>query len=174
MLNPHKMYKQDKARQHKSKVTWGPSGKPKSGMSGSTCYEHYNVDWTVHRLTPEILDRAKEGGRVHKKIHKGVNKFASEGTTGHMNKTELANHMRATSPRWGDGHAPGRHMRKVKPRPTSVNVNGKHAAVAVGGVAAVAGGAYYYRHRKNKLERVENPHHKGFHATHLAIAGRRH
>lgn len=173
MLSPYKMYKFDVQNQHKKKVTWGPKGNPLPSIGkGSLCYEHYNVDWAVHRLTPEVMDRSKTGGRAHRTLaslaerHSGAEGVAPE---------KMAQHLRNTSPRWGEGHAPGRRPRYAKPRPTSVNVSRKTVYVVAGAAAVGAGGAYYYRRRKNKLERVRKAqHHDTFTATHSAITAKRH
>lgn len=66
-MSPVKLYRHDMKNQ-RVKRTWGPKGKPAAGCSGSICYRHKNVDWTVHRLAPTLNER---GGPRRKKIIQG-------------------------------------------------------------------------------------------------------
>lgn len=155
MLSPVKLYKQDMQTQRKP-VTWGPKGKPKAGCSGTACYRHKNVDWTVHRLAPAIVDRDI---RKHGKMtapSKVIGKFANKSGGGYEGKRSPRSLLLNTSPRWGPGEAPSRHTRKLVPLPKPGHADVSTGTKAAIGVAAVAGAGYYgYKHREQIKQRTQ-------------------
>lgn len=167
MLSPYKLYKHDVQNQHKAKVTWGPKGKPGAGCSGSACYRHYNVDWTVHRLAPTVYERAKPHGKTRAVMGKAMHSERIGMTK--KNIRRAPSHLRETSPRWGDGIAPGRRSRNVVPHPHDTEIS-KTTYKVVGGAAVAAGAAYgghkVYRHYHPKNQSPRTQHmDEGFHAS---------
>lgn len=166
ILSPYKLAKHDIQNQRRA-VTKGPKGHPGKGCSGSICYNHPTVDWTVHRLAPAIHADAKKGGKVRgvmetamqhpnrkSKIGKKiVDKYPALEGMSKRNTRHMGKFLRDTSPRWGEGHAAGLRGRKTVPLPKDRYVSGKTMAV-VGGAAAAAGGYEAYKHRKEIKEKV--------------------
>lgn len=144
MLSPYKHYRHDMKHQ-RVRRTWGPKGKPAKGCYGTICYHHKNVDWTVHRLTPAMYEKAKPGGRFQKKVD-GFVKWSNGGES--TSGAATTHTLRSTSPRWGEGKAPSRMKgRKIVPPTKHASVS-KKTKVAAG--VAVAAGAGYGGYRLHK------------------------
>lgn len=158
MLSPYKLYKHDMPKARVA-VTQGPKGKPPPGCKGTMCYEHKNVDWTLHRLAPAIHARTPKGSMRRKMIENAMSSSPEQAkkhpSIAGMTKTNAkhtGHFLKKMSPRWGEGKAPGRRPRKIVPIPPKgeVEVSKKTyvaSAAALGGTGTVA-----VKHQQRRAE----------------------
>lgn len=165
MLSPYKLAKHD-FKHRQPAVTYGPGGKPSKGRKGTICYRSGTVDWTVHRYAPAVYANAKPGSRRRKAVDHAIKSQTGQS----VHSSHVAGHLAKSSPRWGEGVAPGRTGRTPVPMPHKKNVQVSKKTYAVAGAATAGAGYYYYRKRKNgKVEKVRN----GRPKTHRAFHGSR-